>query len=77
MNRVTAGRIGGLTTASRRTGREMSAPARQAWMDRWERQADPEGTLAPQERARRASALRRAHMQRLAALSADARRRKS
>lgn len=74
MNRAEAGRIGGLTTAGTRDAREMSAPARKAWMDSWERKADPDLSLTPQERARRASALRRAHMARLAALSAKARR---
>lgn len=31
-----------------------TAPARKAAMDRYERQVDPEGTLDPAERARRA-----------------------
>lgn len=40
---------------------------------RFEREADPEGTLPPQERTRRARAALRAHMQRLALRSAQAR----
>ena len=52
-----------------------TAPARAALMARFEREADPEGVLAPDERARRAEHLRRAHFQRLALKSAQARRR--
>lgn len=38
-----------------------TAPARKALLDRFERQVDPEGTLDPAERARRANHARRAH----------------
>ncbi|MGH3574069.1 MAG: hypothetical protein ACRDUW_19985 [Pseudonocardiaceae bacterium] len=44
---------------------------------RFERQVDPDNTLAPAERARRAEAARRAHMQRLALASSKARRARS
>ena len=74
MNRAEAGRIGGLTTAGTRDARQMTKPARSAWMDAWDRKADPKLELDPQERARRAAALRKAHMRRLADLSAEARR---
>ncbi|HET9255759.1 MAG TPA: hypothetical protein VFO16_11215 [Pseudonocardiaceae bacterium] len=40
---------------------------------RFEREADPDGVLEPAERARRAQAARRAHMQRLALASSKAR----
>ncbi|MGH3908822.1 MAG: hypothetical protein ACRDTE_32265 [Pseudonocardiaceae bacterium] len=40
---------------------------------RFEREVDPGGTLEPAERARRAEAARKAHMQRLALASARAR----
>lgn len=43
-----------------------TAKARQAFMDRFEREADPEGTLQPDERARRGALLKRAHFARLA-----------
>lgn len=72
-----AGRIGGLTKAARHTPAEMVAPARRGFDARFEREADPDGVLAPAERARRADALRRAHMARLAMKSAQARRKSS
>lgn len=52
-----------------------TAPARAALMAKFEHQADPEGTLLPAERARRAEHLRKAHFQRLALKSAQSRRR--
>lgn len=51
-----------------------TAPARAALMAKFEHQADPEGTLLPAERARRAEHLRKAHFQRLALKSAQSRR---
>ncbi len=54
-----------------------TAPARQAFLDRFEREVDPEGRLAPAERARRAEHARRAYFQRLALKSAQVRRRKA
>jgi hypothetical protein len=47
--------------------------ARAAALDRFEREVDPDGTLDPKERARRAEHLRKAHMARLALASAKAR----
>jgi hypothetical protein len=51
-----------------------TASARKALSDRFEKQVDPDGTLSPDERARRAASARRAHMQRLALKSARSRR---
>ena len=51
-----------------------TAPARAAFLDRFEREVDPEGVLAPQERARRAEHARKAYFTRLALKSARARR---
>ncbi|GAB2751638.1 hypothetical protein GCM10027090_22590 [Sinomonas soli] len=51
-----------------------TAPARAALLAKFEKMADPDGTLAPTERARRAEHLRKAHFQRLALQSAKARR---
>ena len=48
---------------------------RQAFLDAFEKQVDPDGVLPPAERAKRAENLRRAHMQRLALRSAQSRRR--
>jgi hypothetical protein len=44
-------------------------------MAQFELQVDPEGTLSPAERSRRAEHLRKAHFQRLALKSAQSRRR--
>jgi hypothetical protein len=51
-----------------------TAPARQAFLDSFERQVDPDGTLTPAERARRAESARKAYYLRLALKSAQARR---
>ncbi|WP_235826480.1 hypothetical protein [Candidatus Frankia alpina] len=52
----------------------MTAPARRAFLGKFEALADPDGVLPPDERARRAGHLRKAHMQRLALRSVQARR---
>lgn len=54
-----------------------TAPARQAALDRFERQVDPDGRLDPAERARCVRAGRKAHFARLALKSAQACRRPS
>jgi hypothetical protein len=54
-----------------------TAPARKAMLDKFEREVDPDGTLAPAERAKRAENARKAHFTRLALKSAQARRRRS
>ncbi len=51
-----------------------TAPARRAFLDRFEREVDPNGELSPQERARRAEHARKAYFSRLALKSAQARR---
>jgi hypothetical protein len=48
-------------------------PARKAFLERFEREADPEGILSEAERTRRAEHLRKAHMYRLALASSKAR----
>ena len=53
-----------------------TAPARAAFLDRFDRQVDPEGVLASAERARRAEHARRAYFLALAAKAAQARRAK-
>lgn len=52
-----------------------TAPARQAMLDKFEREVDPDGSLTPAERARRAEHARKAHFTRLALKSAQSRRR--
>lgn len=59
---------------SRQDPVEGTAKARQAALDRFERQVDPDGVLAPAERARRAEHARKAYFTRLALRSAQARR---
>lgn len=54
-----------------------TAPARDAFMARFEREVDPDRVLEPSERARRAEHLRKAHMTSLALKSAKARRAKA
>jgi hypothetical protein len=51
-----------------------TAGARKAFMERFEREADPDGVLDPAERARRAEHLRRAYFTRLALASSRARK---
>jgi hypothetical protein len=68
--------------ASERWGRTgdrsaATAPARHGLRAKFELEADPDGVLPIDERARRADALQRAHMLRLSLASARARRRKT
>ena len=53
---------------------ERTAPARSAFDARVEREVDPDGTLDPEERRRRAEHARKAYFTRLALKSAQARR---
>ncbi|MGP3977874.1 hypothetical protein ACTWQF_28430 [Streptomyces sp. 8N114] len=48
-------------------------PARAAFLHKFEEEADPDRTLTPAERARRAEHLRKAYFQRLALASSRAR----
>lgn len=54
----------------------VTAKARQAAYERFEKQVDPEGVMLPAERAKLAENARRAHFQRMALASSKARRRK-
>ncbi|ORB26680.1 hypothetical protein BST38_25530 [Mycolicibacterium parafortuitum] len=54
-----------------------TANARRALLDKFEKQVDPDGTLPPAERAKRAEHARKAYFKRLALKSAQARRRRS
>lgn len=66
-----------LTRVASEGGHAVSAPARAAFLRKFEDQVDPERVLPEGERAKRASAARRAHFLTLAAKSADVRRRKA
>jgi hypothetical protein len=51
-----------------------TAAARREFLNRFEREVDPDGVLSPDERARRAEHARKAYFARLALASAKARR---
>lgn len=74
--RVLIGRLGAYVVHSRYDSRELTKPARAAFESKFERDVDPDGTLDPVERARRAEMARKAHFTRLALKSAQARRRR-
>lgn len=70
------GKIGAYALHASHDSREITAPARAAFLARFEIEVDPEGTLAPAERARRAEMAKRAYFTRLAYRSAQARRKR-
>jgi hypothetical protein len=53
-----------------------TANARNTFLNRFDKQVDPDGTLLPAERARRSVHARKAYFSRLALKSAQARRRR-
>jgi hypothetical protein len=59
---------------ARHDSREVTTNARQAFVERFEREVDPDGVLSLGERQRRAEHAMRAHMTRLALRSARSRR---
>ncbi len=68
------GRIGAHVTHSLHDSRRVTHNARQAFLERFEREVDPEGTLPPEERQRRAEHAKSAYFAKLAHKSAKARR---
>lgn len=72
-DRAAWGRIGGLTANARHGGDAMTAGARRGFVERFEREVDPEGRLDSAERSKRAERAMRAYMLRLAMASAQAR----
>jgi hypothetical protein len=72
------GRIGAHVSWARTADRTArTANARQAFNERFAREADPDGVLPVEERARRAEHLRKAYFARLALRSAQSRRRRA
>jgi hypothetical protein len=68
-------RIAAEVSWSRTSDRSARTQAgRQSFLSRFEREVDPDGTLSPDERRRRAQHALRAHMLRLAKRSAAVRR---
>jgi hypothetical protein len=72
--RALRARLGAYVMHARNDARETTAKARSAFLARFERLADPDGQLPPDERQRRAQQLRSAYFARLALASAKARR---
>lgn len=67
-------RIAAHSMHSRHDTEAVTAHGREAFLKSFEAQVDPEGTLTPEERARRAQHALKAHMARLSLQSARARR---
>ncbi|HEV2779108.1 MAG TPA: hypothetical protein VGX25_06855 [Actinophytocola sp.] len=74
---VLAGRLGAHTSWANTDDRSArTAPARAAFLDRFEREVDPDGQLDPRERGIRAEHARKAYFTRLSLRSAKARARR-
>ena len=71
--RTLRSRLAAHTLHASRDSRELTAPARAAFLDRFESAVDPDRKLPPDERARRAEQARKAYFVRLALLSSKAR----
>ena len=76
--RAAVGRIGGLTRSMSEYTRDRALAARKAngSLDRFERQVDPDGTLDPQVRWRRALAARKRYYKKLSKLGQKTKERK-
>lgn len=74
--RTMRARLAAYTMHSRHDSREITAPARRAFLARFEEEVDPNRRLPSAERQRRAEAARKAYFSRLALKSAQARRRR-
>lgn len=75
--RTLRARVAAHALHSQRDSRELTAAARQAFRDSFEKLVDPDGTLDSKERARRAEHARKAYYTTLALKSAKARRLKA
>jgi hypothetical protein len=72
--RALRARLGAYAMHARHDAKETTAAGRSAFMARFEREVDPDGTLPEDERTRRAIAARRAYFTKLALASSRARR---
>jgi hypothetical protein len=70
------GRMGAHAIHARYDSRELTSNARKAFLDRFEREVDPDGRLSPEERSRRAMHARKVYFSKLALKSARARSRR-
>lgn len=75
--RALRARIAAHARHARTDGREATRAARDAFLARFEKEADPDNVLPAAERKRRAEQLRRAHMAKLALASSRARQKKA
>ena len=75
VNRSTIGKIG--AAALHAQGKTNTGPATRAAMNRFEKQVDPDGTLSPEERAKRAAQTKHLHYMQLGYKSGIARRKKA
>lgn len=75
--RASRARLAAYSLHAKYDATEITAAARAAFLDRFERDVDPDGTLSEPERLRRAEAARKAYFTRLALRSAQARRARS
>ncbi len=73
--RILRARLAAHTMHAQHDAREITAAARAAFLARFEAEVDPEGTLPPEERRRRAEHARSAYFTRLAFERAKAARR--
>ena len=71
------GRLGAYALHATHDARTITASGRATFLARFEREVDPDGELAPDERARRAEYAKRAYFTRLALKSAQARRQRN
>lgn len=71
--RTLRARLAAHTLHASHDSREITAPARAAFLNRLERECDPDGVLPPEERARRVEQARKAYFTRLAYQSSRAR----
>jgi hypothetical protein len=74
-SRSTIGKIG--AAALHAQGKTNTGPATKAAMSRFEKQVDPDGTLSPEERAKRAAHAKTLHYMQLGRKSGIARRKKA
>jgi hypothetical protein len=78
--RALIARIAAASRWSREDPKDPNGPlprARRAFLDRFEREVDPDGVLPAEERTRRATAAKTAYFARLALKSAQVRRRRA
>jgi hypothetical protein len=77
VDRAVIARQGGYAVQAKYDSHELTRPAREAWLSKWELEVDPDQVLIPAERSRRAQAAMKAYMIGLSRKSAKARAKKA